>query len=259
VTHAVWSAALQGVLHPQMFWSPSIINADMTFSRSGRDLGEVFKSLRFEGVGRLLMEAERLDDGVVVHYSMPSVHAAGILGQHERGEAKRGETSFTANRDGWVGLLDDLGLSFRFVAAPQVEAGALAGQRVLVLPYSTALSDREVAAIRRFVEAGGLLLVDAASGPLRRARGLARDRRSRRAASVSLAPLRATRESKPRVGGDAAPSDRGLARSGCARRTSAASRRSSRRCARRTASRCCGSRAPTLPSRTVSAAAAPST
>ena len=91
VTHEVWAAALQGVLHPQMFWSPSIINADMTFSRSGRDLGEAFKALRFEGVGRLLMEAERLDDGVVVHYSMPSVHAAGILGQHERGEPKRGD------------------------------------------------------------------------------------------------------------------------------------------------------------------------
>src|SRR4029453_8601624 len=116
VKHEVWTAALQGVLHPQLFWSPSILNPDMTFSRSGRDLGEVFRALRFEGIGRLLMEAERLDDGVGVHYSMPSVHAAGILGQHERGEPKRGDTSFTANRDGWVGLLDDLGLSFPLVA-----------------------------------------------------------------------------------------------------------------------------------------------
>ena len=164
VKHEVWTAALQGVLHPQLFWSPSIVNPDMTFSRSGRDLGEAFKALRFEGIGRLLMEAERLDDGVLVHYSMPSVHAAGILGQHERGEPKDGGTSFAANRDGWVGLLDDLGLSFRFVAAAQIETGGLAGKRVLVLPYSIALSDREAAEIRRFVEAGGLLLADATSG-----------------------------------------------------------------------------------------------
>ncbi len=161
---AVWTAALQGVLHPQLFWSPSIVNPDMTLSRSGRDLGEAFQALRFEGIGRLLMEAKRLDDAVLVHYSMPSVHAAGILGQHEQGEAKDEGTSFTANRDGWVGLLDDLGLSFRFVAAPQVEAGGLRGARVLVLPYSLALSDREAAEIRRFVEAGGLLLADAGSG-----------------------------------------------------------------------------------------------
>ncbi len=164
VKHEVWTAALQGVLHPQLFWSPSIINPDMTFSRSGRDLGEAFRALRFEGIGRLLMEAERLDDGVAVHYSMPSVHAAGILGQHDREEAKAGGTSFPANRDGWVSVLDDLGLSFRFLATPQVEEGALRGKRVFVLPYSTALSDREVTAIRRFVEEGGVLLADGRAG-----------------------------------------------------------------------------------------------
>jgi hypothetical protein len=164
VKHEVWTAALQGVLHPQLFWSPSIVNPDMTFSRSGRDLGEAFRALRFEGIGRLLMEAERLDDGVAVHYSMPSVHAAGILGHHDREEARKGGTSFPANRDGWVSVLDDLGLSFRFVAASQVEEGALQGERVLVLPYSAALSDREVVAIRRFVEEGGVLLADGAAG-----------------------------------------------------------------------------------------------
>jgi len=164
VKHEVWTAALQGVLHPQLFWSPSIVNPDLTFSRSGRDLGEVFRALRFEGIGRLLMEAERLDDGVAIHYSMPSVHAAGILGHHDREEARKGGTSFPANRDGWVRALDDLGLSFRFVAAPQVEAGALQGKRVFVLPYSSALSDREATAIRRFVEEGGVLLADGAAG-----------------------------------------------------------------------------------------------
>lgn len=164
VKHEVWTAALQGVLHPQLFWSPSIVNPDLTLSRSGRDLGSAFQALRFEGIGRLLMEAERLDDAVAVHYSMPSVHAAGILGRHDRDDVEHGETSFPANRDGWVNLLDDLGLSFRFLAAPQVEAGALAGKRVFVLPHSTALSERETAAIRRFVEEGGVLLADGATG-----------------------------------------------------------------------------------------------
>jgi glycosyl hydrolase family 42 (putative beta-galactosidase) len=162
--HEVWTAALQGVLHPQLFWSPSIVNPDMTLSRSGRDLGAAFQALRFEGIGRLLMEAERLDDGVLVHYSMPSVHAAGVLGRHESAEAKEEGTSFTANRDGWVRLLDDLGLSFRFVAKPQVESGGLRGARVLVLPYSLALSDREASEIRGFVDSGGLVLADAGTG-----------------------------------------------------------------------------------------------
>jgi len=63
-----------------------------------------------------------------------------------------------------VSVLDDLGLSFRFVAAPQVEEGSLQGERIFVLPYSTALSDREIAAIRRFAEEGGVLLSDGAAG-----------------------------------------------------------------------------------------------
>jgi hypothetical protein len=169
VQHEVWTAALQGVLHPQLFWSPSILNPDMTFSRSGRDLGTVFRALRFEGIGRLLMEAERVDDGIAVHYSMPSVHAAGILGHHanrdeDGDESGQADRSFPGNRDGWVRVLDDLGLSFRFVASPQVEEGALRGRKVFVLPYSLALSDREVAEVGRFVEEGGLLIADGASG-----------------------------------------------------------------------------------------------
>ena len=194
VKHEVWTAALQGVLHPQLFWSPSIINPDMTFSRSGRDLGQAFRALRFEGIGRLLMEAERLDDGVAVHYSMSSVHAAGILGQHDREEAKAGGTSFPANRDGWVSVLDDLGLSFRFLATPQVEEGALQGKRVFVLPYSTALSDREVGRDPPLRGGGRRPPRRRGGRPLRRARGLAGDGSARRA-------LRRDRPLAPRAAG----------------------------------------------------------
>jgi len=100
---------------------------------------------------------------------MPSVHAAGILGHHPRreedgDEGEKADRSFPANRDGWAKVLDDLGLAIRFVATPPVEEGALRGKKVLVLPYSLALSDREVAEIRRFVEDGGLLLADAGTG-----------------------------------------------------------------------------------------------
>ncbi len=233
VKHEVWTAALQGVLHPQLFWSPSIFNPDMTFSRSGRDLGEAFRALRFEGIGRLLMEAERLDDGVAVHYSMPSVHAAGILGQHDREEAKKGGTSFPANRDGWVSVLDDLGLSFRFLAAPQVEEGGLQGKRVFVLPYSTALSDREVAAIRRFVEEGGVLLADGARRALRRARRLARDGSARRALRRD-GPAPADESEGGGTGEGARPRHGGGRGSGPAGRgISPLSRPSSPRCGRR--------------------------
>ncbi len=95
VQHEIWSAALQGVFFPNLFWSHSVVNPDLTWSRSGRDMGAAFRALRFEGIGRLLMESERLDDGIAVHYSMASVHAAGILGFHE--QARKEETAARAS------------------------------------------------------------------------------------------------------------------------------------------------------------------
>jgi hypothetical protein len=168
VRHEVWSAAMNNVLFPSLFWSYSIVNPDLTFSRSGHDLGVAFRALRFEGIGKLLMEAERLSDGVAIHYSMPSVHAAGILGHHpNRDEEEAPDPAgrdFPANRDGWVQAIGDLGLSPDFVSAEQVEHGGLSGRRVCILPFSLALSDAEVQAIRSFVEGGGVVIADAAAG-----------------------------------------------------------------------------------------------
>ena len=164
VKHEVWTAALSGVLFPQLFWSPSIVNPDFTFSRSGRDLGAAFQALRFEGIGALLLEADRVGDGIALHYSMPSVHAAGILGFHPNNSDEKTARSLPADRDGWVTLFEDLGFGFDFVAAPQVEEGNLLGRKVFVLPFSMALSDQEASAVRGFAEAGGIVVADAAAG-----------------------------------------------------------------------------------------------
>jgi hypothetical protein len=167
VRHEIWSAALQGVLFPNVFWSYSVVNPDFTWSRSGRDMGTAFEALRFEGIGKLLMESERLSDGIAVHYSMPSVHAAGILGLHERAKNEDDEDpGFPADRDGWVRGLTDLGLSFDFVSSEQVETGALdpARYKVLVLPLSLALSPGEAQAIESFARAGGIVIADGAPG-----------------------------------------------------------------------------------------------
>jgi hypothetical protein len=170
VQHEIWSAALNGVLHPNLFWSPSVVNPDLTFSKSGRDMGAVFQALRFEGVGKLLMESERVGDGIAIHYSMPSVHAAGILGLHsaKKGDDEDGGPGFPANRDGWTRALTDLGHSYHFVAAPQIEQGALDPRKikVLVLPMSLAVSRAEAGAIERFARDGGVVMADVLPGVL---------------------------------------------------------------------------------------------
>jgi hypothetical protein len=173
--NAVWSAAVHNVLHPNVFWMYSFLNPDLTHSASARDLGEAFAALRFEGVGKLLMESERLQDGIAIHSSMASVHAASILGYHTRGdddvdgEAKdRAGPSFPADRDGWVRAVNDLGMQFDFVASEQVERGALASgkYKTLILPFSLALSDEEARAVEAFVRAGGTVIADSSAALL---------------------------------------------------------------------------------------------
>jgi hypothetical protein len=172
VQNAIWTAAIHNVLHPNIFWMYSFLDPDMTYSQSARDMGAAFQSLKFEGVGKLLMHAVRQQDGIAIHYSMPSVHGASILGYHKRSSDDDDEApketglSFPRNRDGWVRTVKDLGLQFDFLSSEQIEHGGLTTDKykVLILPLSLALSSAEAKNIEGFVRTGGVVIADAAAG-----------------------------------------------------------------------------------------------
>ncbi|HEV8431258.1 MAG TPA: beta-galactosidase trimerization domain-containing protein [Pyrinomonadaceae bacterium] len=171
VQNAIWTAAIHNVLHPNTFWMYSFLNPDMTHSASARDMGKAFNSLRSEGVGKLLMESTRQQDGIALYYSMPSIHAASILGYHQRSSdddevADKAQLSFTANRDGWVKTIKDLGLQFDFVSSEDVAAKGIANDKykIVILPLAFALSNEEVQRLSEFVERGGVVIADAAPG-----------------------------------------------------------------------------------------------
>jgi len=109
------------------------------------------------GVGKLLLAAKRNHDGVGVLYSQASMHASTIDSSAGTAEGAR---------RAWVDLLEDVGLQYEFVATEQVEGGALLGRgyRVLVLPACFALSDREIAALDAFAQAGGAVIADVRPG-----------------------------------------------------------------------------------------------
>jgi len=101
------------------------------------------------GVGKLLMNAERLHDGIAIHYSQASVHGNTILGR------KLPDAHFGA-----MFAVEDLGLQYEFLSYEQIEQGALKGYRVLVMPASCAISEEEGTAIREFVRDGGMVVAD---------------------------------------------------------------------------------------------------
>src|ERR1043166_8819863 len=172
VQNAIWTAAIHNVLHPNVFWMYSFLNPDLTHSASARDMGKAFNSLRSEGVGKLLMEATRQQDGIALYYSMPSIHAASILGYHQRSSddddevADRARLSFAAHRDGWVKTITDLGLQFDFVSSEDVVTKGIANDKykVVILPLAFALSNDEVRRLQEFVARGGVVIADAAPG-----------------------------------------------------------------------------------------------
>jgi hypothetical protein len=172
VQNAIWTAAIHNVLHPNIFWMYSFLNPDMTYSASARDMGRAFSSLKFEGVGKLLMESTRQQDGIALYYSMPSIHAATIQGYHQRSSddddepQEKGRLSFPANRDGWVKTIKDLGLQFDFVSSEDVARNPISNEKykVLILPLVFALSNEEVRNIEQFVSKGGVVVADSSPG-----------------------------------------------------------------------------------------------
>lgn len=172
VQNAIWTAAIHNVLHPNIFWMYSFLNPDMTYSASARDMGRAFSSLKYEGIGKLLMESKRQQDGVALYYSMPSIHAASILGYHQRSSDDDDEVpdkarlSFPANRDGWVKTIKDLGLQFDFISSDDVAKSPISNSKfkVLILPLTFALSNEEIQHIEEFVARGGVVIADSSAG-----------------------------------------------------------------------------------------------
>ena len=167
-----WQAG-QG-LEYNMFWcllhdtkgisawtTPIFFYGDFTYSESGRDTRANIRELK-AGLWDAIRQAKRRHDRIAIHYSHPSINAALLAGKDQH---------IVKVRDSWVKLIEDLGLQYDFVSYAQIEEGILNNPpsedfrySLLILPESLALSEKEVAEIRAFVENGGGILGDQAIG-----------------------------------------------------------------------------------------------
>ncbi len=109
------------------------------------------------GSANALMAAERLNDGIAVHYSQPSLHVSSwdpTWGRLDRI---------------WVQtyrLLEDMGLQYDCYAYAQLEERGIDPEQypVFLMPASRAVSPAEAQAIRDYVNAGGTVIADVAPG-----------------------------------------------------------------------------------------------
>ncbi len=105
------------------------------------------------GIGKLLLNGRRDDSGVVIHYSRPSTAVSMYRGEHTKVKESFQDFRYA---------LEDLGRQYYCMHREELEAGKLTagGYRLLVLPYSQALSLMEANEIKKFVRAGGCVITD---------------------------------------------------------------------------------------------------
>ncbi len=140
-------------------------------SEQGKALSEAFGRLQ-SGIGRVFMNSTVREDGVAIHFSMASVRGAWITDGKINAEldgdngSSKNYAELGKRRDAWVKSLEKQNVQFRFLATPQIESGMLDKYKVLILPYSIALSDKEVREIERFMDRGGVVIGDDQTGKM---------------------------------------------------------------------------------------------
>lgn len=165
----VWRRLFYGHSGASIFWHYTLLNPDLAFSPQGEALAAAFGKIQ-SGIGRVFMNSRVREDGVALHFSMASIRGAwitdGVIGA-EMTNVQRSSKNFAAlmeRRSAWIRALERQGVQFRFLATPEIEAGALRNYRVLILPYSIAISDREAREIEKFMERGGIVYADGETG-----------------------------------------------------------------------------------------------
>lgn len=169
VQHQQWQRLFYGHSGASIFWHYTLLNPDLTFSEQGKALAKAFGRIQ-SGIGRVFMNSTVHEDGVAIHFSPASLRGAWITdGKISAKLADADDTSanfkeLMKRRDAWVKELEKQGAQFRFLATPQIEAGALKNYKVLILPYSIAISDKEAREIERFMDRGGVVYADDQTG-----------------------------------------------------------------------------------------------
>lgn len=141
---------------------------DMPITERGRELAKIFNEIK--AIAPIIFQLKPITDPIAIHYSQRSIRAHWMFDSREDGNTwprrfssyERVHSRFAKARDGFLRLVEDLGLQYKFLSSEQIENSELikGGYKLLLLPQSVAMSKRECEEIKKFVKNGGVVIAD---------------------------------------------------------------------------------------------------
>jgi hypothetical protein len=156
IAFRMWDYAFRYLDCGANFWTCfNFLLPDYSPAPAAVQYGRTGEELR-RGTARLLRSLECRPEALI-HYSYASIHAAQI-------ERRYGDFLDCGER--WRRALIARSKPYRYVAYGEIEDGVLekTSAKILILPRSAALSDKEAAAIRKFASRGGKVFGDRETG-----------------------------------------------------------------------------------------------
>ncbi len=152
--HRILFNLMQGATGFNIFGNFNIM-PDFQISPRGKELIEVLNLYR-NGPGEAIMRMDTKTYPIAFLYSPASIKLDWIIGLDNQRKS---------STEGFKQLVGDAGLAYDYVAYGQLEkSGVPEKYQVLFLPMCAALSDKEAAAIEKFVQRGGILIGDFLAG-----------------------------------------------------------------------------------------------
>jgi hypothetical protein len=164
---AILNYLFQGANGFSIFSPILYVEADYTFSKKALGLKKALDNYR-NGPAEVIINSKLLTYPIAFHYSPASIKVDFVLNMNN---SRLGEVG------GFNEILSDIGISYDYIAYEQLEKTDILKNKykVLFLPLSSALSDKEVSTIKEFVKSGGILIGDMLPATYT-ANGLCRDK-----------------------------------------------------------------------------------
>lgn len=149
---AIIGYLFQGANGFSIYSATLYVEPDYTFSKVALGIKKALDNYR-NGPAEVIINSKTLTYPIAFHYSPSSIKVDFMLNMNN---SRLGEVG------GFNEILSDVGTSYDYIAYEQLEKTDILKNKykVLFLPLSSALSDKEIETIKDFVKSGGILVGD---------------------------------------------------------------------------------------------------